>query len=220
MSTIVVDKAPKDTSGEIECHIEGDIESLIDFAEKHGASHSWCSESRAKLAELRRAKTERDDLFVKDLNDWIAMLKECAKLSDLIHFEDVGMLEDWGSADEDTLLEQFDPWAVLREIQTLLASTGVVRIARERARQVSVEGWTPEHDDQHKHGEMALAAACYAGMSRESDAHNKGNIAACWWPEEWDWRWCKPKDAESDLSRSGALAAAEIDRLLRKTQNA
>ena len=39
---------------------------------------------------------------------------------------------------------------------------GIERIAKERQRQVSVEGWTPQHDDEHKDGEMAIAAACYA----------------------------------------------------------
>jgi len=35
-------------------------------------------------------------------------------------------------------------------------------ISMERFRQKAGEGWTEEHDDEHEHGEMALAAACYA----------------------------------------------------------
>lgn len=35
-------------------------------------------------------------------------------------------------------------------------------IAAERCRQTEVEGWTPDHDDQHVGGELARAAACYA----------------------------------------------------------
>ena len=39
---------------------------------------------------------------------------------------------------------------------------GARLIAEERARQLSEEGWTPEHDDAHTASEMAIAGACYA----------------------------------------------------------
>ena len=35
-------------------------------------------------------------------------------------------------------------------------------IAAERERQISAEGWTPEHDDEHGNGELAMAASAYA----------------------------------------------------------
>lgn len=35
-------------------------------------------------------------------------------------------------------------------------------VLAERARQIAVEGWTPDHDDAHAKGELAQAAACYA----------------------------------------------------------
>lgn len=38
----------------------------------------------------------------------------------------------------------------------------IERIAAERTRQIEREGYTPEHDDTHDGGELALAAACYA----------------------------------------------------------
>jgi len=37
---------------------------------------------------------------------------------------------------------------------------GVALIAAERRRQIEAEGWTPEHDDEHTRGQIALAAAC------------------------------------------------------------
>jgi hypothetical protein len=40
--------------------------------------------------------------------------------------------------------------------------TGIELIAEERKRQIEVEGWTAEHDDEHTDGELALAAVCYA----------------------------------------------------------
>lgn len=84
---------------------------------------------------------------------------------------------------------------------------GIESIAAERRRQIEVEGWTPEHDDEHDSGEMAAAASCYS-------------IAAFYKPYErfpvfWPWgkSWWKPKDRRSNLVRAGALIAAEIDRL-------
>lgn len=39
--------------------------------------------------------------------------------------------------------------------------TGIELIAEERQRQIDVEGWTAEHDMEHKTFEMSAAAACY-----------------------------------------------------------
>ncbi|MCT5529908.1 hypothetical protein LZL70_30340, partial [Pseudomonas aeruginosa] len=48
-------------------------------------------------------------------------------------------------------------------------------VQAERRRQVEAEGWTPEHDDEHSHGQMARAAACYALAG--SSAPNDGTAA-------------------------------------------
>jgi hypothetical protein len=40
--------------------------------------------------------------------------------------------------------------------------SGIELIAAERERQVSVEGWTPEHDDKHDSGSLVAAAVTYA----------------------------------------------------------
>jgi len=87
-------------------------------------------------------------------------------------------------------------------------ANGSELIAAERRRQVEVEEWTPEHDDEHEHGEMAAAAQCYL----EATPHQfQRNIRL--WP--WAAKWWKPKDRISNLVRAGALIAAEIDRLQR-----
>ncbi len=44
--------------------------------------------------------------------------------------------------------------------------TGVELIAAERQRQMTAEGWTHEHDDEHDDGSLATAAACYAADAR------------------------------------------------------
>lgn len=47
----------------------------------------------------------------------------------------------------------------MSEIEMTKAAADVLA---ERRRQIETEGWTPEHDDRHNAGEMALAASCYA----------------------------------------------------------
>jgi hypothetical protein len=96
-------------------------------------------------------------------------------------------------------------------------------IAAERRRQVEVEGWTPEHDDQHHDGAMSRAAACYALGSREVQSRESGGIAGAresaeWvnpWRDAWPWArvWWKPKNRRHDLVRAGALIVAELERL-------
>lgn len=77
-------------------------------------------------------------------------------------------------------------------------------VLAERERQKSVEGWTPEHDDEHNDEQLALAAACYALGS------------PTFWP--WENRWWKPKDRRRNLVRAGALILAEIERIDRAAQ--
>lgn len=91
--------------------------------------------------------------------------------------------------------------------------TGAELIAAERQRQVDVEGWTPEHDDEHTGRELARAAACYATNSRWG-MDNPG-VMPFNWPWEWD-AWKPSADEVRNLVRAGALIAAEIDRLRRR----
>lgn len=81
-------------------------------------------------------------------------------------------------------------------------------VVAERARQQQIEGWTPEHDDAHDTGDLAVAAVCYI-------AHNSVNLPKSivhnYWP--WEPEWWKPKGARRDLVRAGALILAEIERL-------
>jgi hypothetical protein len=88
-----------------------------------------------------------------------------------------------------------------------MPSDGVRLIAEERERQITREGWDEEHDDEHTDNELAVAAACYA-MPR----WHKNRMPARW---PWDREWWKPGDRIRELSKAGALIAAEIDRLLR-----
>ncbi|HFZ1016596.1 TPA: hypothetical protein ACIJRM_005373 [Klebsiella oxytoca] len=97
-------------------------------------------------------------------------------------------------------------------------NAAAANVLAERKRQVSVEGWTPSHDDAHKNNEMAFAAACYAfhaaaaswdleDCGTEYDSHPA--------PKNWPWEpeWWKPKSARADLVRAGALILAELERI-------
>ena len=84
--------------------------------------------------------------------------------------------------------------------------SGVERIAAERKRQMSVKGWTPEHDDGHSNFELLKAAICYANEYLDSV------------PKSWPWEqeaWKPSTHIIRSLEKAGALIAAEIDRLER-----
>jgi hypothetical protein len=90
--------------------------------------------------------------------------------------------------------------------------TAAVRdVLAERARQVEVEGWTPEHDDEHTDGSLAVAGACYALV----DARD--TIGGAW---PWDFRWWKPTTQRRNLIKAGALILAEIERVDRASKKA
>jgi hypothetical protein len=104
--------------------------------------------------------------------------------------------------------------------------TGIELIEIERARQMTHEGWTAQHDDDHDAGELAQAAACYAmpDAQRPTKAAvvpgsprspaQRVRIPHRWpWDAEW-WR-PTPDDRVRELVKAGALIAAEIDRLQR-----
>lgn len=100
-------------------------------------------------------------------------------------------------------------------------------IGAERMRQITREGFSIDHDDAHRNGELALAASCYAlnvGLARK---HAPGDIdpetldaissmapVISVWP--FDDSWWKPKSARHDLIVAAAMIVAEIERLDRE----
>ncbi len=82
-------------------------------------------------------------------------------------------------------------------------------ILAERQRQISAEGWAPEHDDEHSGGEMAVAAASYAMPIAANTDYN--DHPPFYWP--WDLAWWKPGSYRRNLVKAGALILAEIERL-------
>ncbi len=99
---------------------------------------------------------------------------------------------------------------VLGELGTQDAATTEVLniIAAERGRQIASERYRPEHDDLHREGELAFAAAAYAvGAANDVQADPYGL-----WPASWDGDGFKPTGTIRDLIKAGALIVAEIER--------
>lgn len=89
-------------------------------------------------------------------------------------------------------------------------------VTAERRRQMEVEGWTPEHDDEHRRGEMASAAAAYAAqagamMRLGTSFYDSDPPPSIEWP--WARGWWKPGPPRRMLVKAGALILAEIERL-------
>lgn len=100
-------------------------------------------------------------------------------------------------------------------------SAAACDVLAERRRQVEGEGWTPEHDDQHQYGQLAMAAAAYAVEHQQIDLQvgwrNKwrhagwAGLSGLIWP--WDLSWWKPTTRRRDMVKAAALLIAEIERI-------
>lgn len=77
-------------------------------------------------------------------------------------------------------------------------------VQAERRRQITAEGWTPEHDDLYCAAELPRAAAAYILNGANDEAPAIWPFSAKWW---------KPRDARSNYVRASALILAEIERL-------
>ncbi len=113
----------------------------------------------------------------------------------------------------------------------------LTEIASERRRQIEKEGWAPEHDDGHRKGELALAAALYATpiplfavQVQKPPLSAAGHEGAVSWMDPWPFkRWrhvrhdldVQVKDGDKRatteprraLIKAAALIVAEIERL-------
>ncbi|WP_143071486.1 hypothetical protein [Tranquillimonas rosea] len=83
-------------------------------------------------------------------------------------------------------------------------------ISLERQRQITQEGWHPEHDDAWVHGELLNAALCYSHHDMDSAEAGSSGKPPSRWP--FDPAWWKPKDRHRNLVRAGALCLAEKER--------
>jgi hypothetical protein len=108
-----------------------------------------------------------------------------------------------------------------------MTATGIDLITAERERQLEDLDYSLEHDLEHDDGDLAFAAAVYASpatifllrLDSDAGAHSKGGTMR--WVEPWPIGWDRtertgPQSREDrirELTKAGALIAAEIDRL-------
>jgi hypothetical protein len=111
--------------------------------------------------------------------------------------------------------------------------SGIDMIAAERRRQIEVEGFDAAHDDRHDENDLAWAAVCYTApkpVFKQVYDENGFRFVDPWpnWDDYWDKR---PRRANGnligedrtrreyvcDLVKAGALIAAEIDRVMRRS---
>lgn len=100
--------------------------------------------------------------------------------------------------------------------------TGVELISEERQRQINVEGYTEQHDSNHKTSEFVYAAIAYVesakvgvncseiGNTDEHEIMRRKKEMRRYYPFGWSF---KPSTDIRDLVKAGALIAAAIDRL-------
>lgn len=104
-------------------------------------------------------------------------------------------------------------------LEAMPSTKAAADVMAERKRQIDKEGWTPEHDDRHTGGDMALAAASYAANAATWIGINPNlpeeKYAVLANPFRWPWakKWWKPTNPRRDLIKAAALILAEIERL-------
>lgn len=106
-------------------------------------------------------------------------------------------------------------------------------IRKERIRQITHEGYEPDHDDEHRSGQLADAAACYAAgrpIFERVEAKRKNHPHMIRFSELWPWGDDEDKRLDSpdpprrrvnkgrikELTKAAALIVAEIERLERR----
>jgi hypothetical protein len=152
---------------------------------------------RVASRELR--ELERWQVQYQVLRRWLAEFPNVAATLDHMQNEAVGT---------GTVVSVHDLRAAMRAADRADLVPALQDVIAERHRQVSVEGWTPAHDDQYQCGDLASAAACYANQGRIAyPVPGSPPPSWPWWPGSW-----KPKDHRSNLVRAGALILAEIER--------
>lgn len=141
-----------------------------------------------KLADMEYCKSNP--------GHWLMSLKDTNMLAKLA-LRSVALLDELEAAEKR-----------IAELEARSFNPAILDVIAERQRQQSVEGWMPEHDDEHCNGELAMAAVCYIN---ETGTVNRNGGKPWGWP--WDASWWKPNARRRNLVKAGALILAEIERI-------
>ena len=140
--------------------------------------------------------------------------------------DDCGYLSDHSEDDIRNLSEKAESEYSDKLTERQIAKeSGIALIAKERSRQISEEGYTSTHDDKSAKGSLAMAAIVYA-TTAVSSGYMRDNFREKVSKNEpiqhfpWQSKHLKVGDNSyasriKELTKSGALIAAEIDKLQR-----
>jgi hypothetical protein len=127
------------------------------------------------------------------------------------------------SADEVLTCRERQHRALLERIAAVLAKadqapqetkmTAIELVQQERRRQIEKEGWSLEHDDEHRYGALAKQAAALAVKHTDAVVMDDGEEIDPWGLAE-----KHRNDSVRSLVIAGALIVAEIERLQRADQ--
>ncbi|HHG0882935.1 TPA: hypothetical protein ACPUJ4_004905 [Klebsiella pneumoniae] len=159
------------------------------------------------LEKAQSANAAQDD-YINQQQDRIEQLEKG-------HQEAAKQITSWSRMAKQNIAEREKDIAELdaarqriAELESRAVTAAAADVLAERKRQVTADGWTPGHDDEYEHGELADAAGCYALSSELFDCAGEP-------PRPWPWPdgWWKPTNRRRDLVKAGALILAEIERL-------
>lgn len=109
--------------------------------------------------------------------------------------------------------------------QKTIPAVGTKLIEQYREEQISKHNWSVQHDiDVNNDGQLVLGAVAYLLGSNPITVLTPSGpavmVAEQLWPSNWSKQWLKLSDNKvKNLSKAGALIAAEIDRLLQTSDN-
>ncbi|WP_057386085.1 hypothetical protein [Pseudomonas aeruginosa] len=188
---------------------------MLEKCEAHDAALAEVAALRAELQSQRERNTELIFKLGSATNGWGRCEKERdaaqAKLAELEKQEPVAAVsEETFSANgtSDIITRNLPIGTTLYAAPVAPAQHSVPQawldVQAERRRQITAEGWTPEHDDLYCAAELPRAAAAYILNGANDEAPAIWPFVAKWW---------KPRDARSNYVRASALILAEIERL-------
>ncbi|HFH4022056.1 hypothetical protein [Pseudomonas aeruginosa] len=174
---------------------------------------------------------EQVPLFARINGVQIPLTRYSFKVSDdgvLLFLDNIGgpdaipVLDVWEAIGHDTGMnpskeDLLDSLRYMAQIAAPIAAANPAwqAVIHERMRQVSVEGYHPDHDDEHTNGELLDACICYLieVQCKSDDQDHASHVV----PMEWPWApecW-KPATPRRMLEKALALGLAELERMIR-----
>jgi hypothetical protein len=142
---------------------------------------------------------------------------DMTKAVDIIRKIDVRMGTGWAESLADTLNANWrtdvDKQDAAEQLLKVLQD-----VRKKRLRQINQHGWTREHDNEHRLGEIACAAISYIQAAYKIEMGLTFEELTVFWPWKTsdDWKPNLAQDRRELLVNAAALLIADIERLDRR----